>query len=91
MVTILSEVTSNTFQVNFMRYLFWWSNWLSVWEMRRVLHWCWCYSYRLTMDESWSQTNVKCCVDFAVIRYIFSVMYGKIVFVVEVMEIKRRM
>jgi hypothetical protein len=43
------------------------------------------------MDESWSQTNVKCCVDFAVIRYIFSVMYGKIVFVVEVMEIKRRM
>jgi hypothetical protein len=43
------------------------------------------------MDESWSQTNVKCCAESTVIRYIFSVMYGKIVFVVEVMEIKRRM
>jgi hypothetical protein len=91
MVTILSEVTQSTFQVNFMRYLFWRNNWPSAWEMRRVLHWCWCCSYRLTMDESWSQTNVKCCAESTVIRYIFSVMYGKIVFVVEVMEIKRRM
>jgi hypothetical protein len=29
------------------------------------------------MDESWSQTNVKCCVESAVIRYIFSVLSGK--------------
>jgi hypothetical protein len=43
------------------------------------------------MDESWSQTNVKCCAESAVIRYIFSVMYGEIVFVVEFMKIKRRM
>jgi hypothetical protein len=77
MVTILSEVTLSTFQVNFMRYLFWRNNWSSAWEMRRALHWCWCYSYRLTMDESWSQTNVKCCAESAVICYIFSVMYGK--------------
>jgi hypothetical protein len=91
MVTIPSKVTSSMFQVNFMRYLFWRNNWLSAWEMRRVLHWCWCYNYRLTMDESWSQTNVKCCEESAVIRYIFSVMYGEIVFVVEFMKIKRRM
>jgi hypothetical protein len=91
MVTIASKVTSSMFQVNFMRYLFWRNNWLSAWEMRRVLHWCWCYNYRLTMDESWSQTNVKCCAESAVIRYIFSVMYGEIVFVVEFMKIKRRM
>jgi hypothetical protein len=41
------------------------------------LHWC--YSYRLIMDESKSETNVKCCARCAVIHYIFHVMYGKIV------------
>jgi hypothetical protein len=39
------------------------------------LHWC--YSYRLTIDESKLETNVKCCTECAVICYIFSVMYGK--------------
>jgi hypothetical protein len=29
------------------------------------------------MDESWSQTNAKCCVESAVIHYIFAVMYEK--------------
>jgi hypothetical protein len=29
------------------------------------------------MDESRLQTNVKCCAESAVIRYIFNVMYGK--------------
>jgi hypothetical protein len=48
------------------------------------LHWC--YIYRLIMDESKSQINVKCCVEFAVIRYIFSVMYEKIVFVIAQLE-----
>jgi hypothetical protein len=40
-----------------------------------ILHWC--YSYRLTMDESKSETNVKSYGECAVIRYIFRVMYGK--------------
>jgi hypothetical protein len=44
------------------------------------LHWY--YSYRLRMDESKSETNVKSCGECVVIHYIFSVMYGKIVFVV---------
>jgi hypothetical protein len=39
------------------------------------LHWC--YSYRLRMDESKSETNVKSCEECAVIRYIFRVMYGE--------------
>jgi hypothetical protein len=33
------------------------------------LHWC--YSYRLRMDESKSETNVKSCGECAVIHYIF--------------------
>jgi hypothetical protein len=44
------------------------------------LHWC--YTYRLKIDESKSKTNVKSCVEYAVIRYIFRVMYEKIVFAV---------
>jgi hypothetical protein len=48
------------------------------------LHWC--YSYRLIMDESKSQINVKCCVESTVIRYIFSVMYEKIVFAIAQLE-----
>jgi hypothetical protein len=44
------------------------------------LHWC--YNYRLRMDESKSETNVKSCGECAVIRYIFRIMYEKIVFVV---------
>jgi hypothetical protein len=39
------------------------------------LHWC--YSYRLRMDESKSETNVKSCEECAVICYIFHVMYGR--------------
>jgi hypothetical protein len=37
----------------------------------------WSYSYRLTMDESKLETNVKSYGECAVIRYIFRVMYGK--------------
>jgi hypothetical protein len=44
------------------------------------LHWC--YSYRLRMDESKLETIVKICGECVVIRYIFRVMYGKIVFVI---------
>jgi hypothetical protein len=36
----------------------------------------WCYSYRLRMDESKSETNVNSCGECALIRYIFCVMYG---------------
>jgi hypothetical protein len=36
-----------------------------------------CYRYRLTMDESKSKTNVRCCVECAVVRYIFHAMYVK--------------
>jgi hypothetical protein len=50
---------------------------LNIFGSSIFLHWCWCYSYRLTMDESWLQTNVKCCVESAIIHSIFSVMYGK--------------
>jgi hypothetical protein len=39
-----------------------------------------CYSCRLSMDESKKKTKVKCCAECAVIHYIFSVMYVKIVF-----------
>jgi hypothetical protein len=35
-----------------------------------------CYRYRLTMDESKSKTNIRCCVECVVVRYIFCVMYG---------------
>jgi hypothetical protein len=45
------------------------------------LHWC--YSYRLRMDESKLEMNVKICGECIVIRCIFHVMYGKIVFVVK--------
>jgi hypothetical protein len=31
----------------------------------------------LRMDESKSETNVKCCGECTVIRYIFRVMYGE--------------
>jgi hypothetical protein len=37
----------------------------------------WCYSYRLTMDESKLQSNVKCHAECTIIHYIFSVMYGE--------------
>jgi hypothetical protein len=37
----------------------------------------WCYSYMLTMDESKSEINVKCCAESTIICYIFSVMYAK--------------
>jgi hypothetical protein len=43
------------------------------------LHWY--YNYMLRMDESKSKTNGN-CGECAVIRYIFYVMYGKIVFAV---------
>jgi hypothetical protein len=41
------------------------------------LHWC--YSYSLTMDELKSQTNVN-HVEWAIVHYIFCLMYEKIVF-----------
>jgi hypothetical protein len=37
----------------------------------------WCYSYSLTMDESKSETNVN-HGEWAVIRYIFHVLYEKV-------------
>jgi hypothetical protein len=36
-----------------------------------------CYRYRLTMDESKSETNVRCCAECDVVRYIFRAMYEK--------------
>jgi hypothetical protein len=36
-----------------------------------------CYRYRLTMDESKSETNVRCCVECAIVRYIFRAMFRK--------------
>jgi hypothetical protein len=39
----------------------------------------WGYRYRLTMDESKLETKVKSCAKCIVIRYIFRVMYEKIV------------
>jgi hypothetical protein len=36
-----------------------------------------CYKYRLTIDESKSETNIRCCAECVVVRYIFHVMYGK--------------
>jgi hypothetical protein len=39
------------------------------------LHWC--YRYRLTIDESKSETNVKYCVECIVICCIFHVVYEK--------------
>jgi hypothetical protein len=35
------------------------------------------YRCRLNMDESTKEAKVKCCAECAVIRYIFSTMYGK--------------
>jgi hypothetical protein len=40
-----------------------------------------CYSCMLSMDESKKETKVKCYAGCTIIRYIFSVIYGKIVFV----------
>jgi hypothetical protein len=37
----------------------------------------WCYNYRLRMDETKSETNVKSYGECTVIHYIFHVMYGK--------------
>jgi hypothetical protein len=39
-----------------------------------------CYRYRLTMDESKSEINVRCCAECTVVRFIFCAMFGKIVF-----------
>jgi hypothetical protein len=36
-----------------------------------------CCRCRLSMDESKKETKVKCCVECAVIHYIFNVMYEK--------------
>jgi hypothetical protein len=36
-----------------------------------------CYRYRLTMDESKSETNVRCCAECDVVRYIFCALFGK--------------
>jgi hypothetical protein len=36
-----------------------------------------CYRYRLAMDEPKSETNVRCCVECTVVRYIFRAMYEK--------------
>jgi hypothetical protein len=36
-----------------------------------------CYRYRLSMDESKLETNVRCCAKCTVVRYIFRAMYGK--------------
>jgi hypothetical protein len=36
-----------------------------------------CYRYRLTMDQSKSETNVRCCAECVVVRYIFHAMFGK--------------
>jgi hypothetical protein len=59
---------------------------VNVFSSSIFLHWCW--SYRLRMDESKSETNVKRCGECVVIRYIFRVIYGKIVFVVMYLIIK---
>jgi hypothetical protein len=41
------------------------------------LHWCWCFSSWLTMEELKSQSNVKCCAESTVIRYIFNYIIQK--------------
>jgi hypothetical protein len=48
---------------------------VNVFSYSVFLHWC--YSYRLRMDESKSETSIKSCGECAVIRYIFCVMYAK--------------
>jgi hypothetical protein len=35
-----------------------------------------CYRYRLAMDESKSELNVRCCTECAVVHYIFRLLYG---------------
>jgi hypothetical protein len=37
----------------------------------------WNYRYRLAMDESKSETNVRCCAECDVVRYIFIALYGE--------------
>jgi hypothetical protein len=36
-----------------------------------------CYRYMLTMDESKSETIVRCCAECTVVRFIFRAMYEK--------------
>jgi hypothetical protein len=36
-----------------------------------------CYMYRLTMDESKLETNVRCCAECDVVCYIFRAMFGR--------------
>jgi hypothetical protein len=36
-----------------------------------------CYRYRLTMDESKSETNVRCCIECSVVHYISVQCLGK--------------
>jgi hypothetical protein len=36
-----------------------------------------CYRYRLTTDESKSETTIRCCAECAEVHYIFRTMYGK--------------
>jgi hypothetical protein len=54
------------------------SQFVYVFSSSVVLHSC--YRYRLTMDESKSETTVRYCAECVVVRYIFRAMYGKIVF-----------
>jgi hypothetical protein len=35
-----------------------------------------CYRYRLAMDESKSEVNVRCCSECTVVHYIFRLLYG---------------
>jgi hypothetical protein len=35
-----------------------------------------CYRYRLAMDESKSKLSVRCCAEYAIVRYIFRLLYG---------------
>jgi hypothetical protein len=34
------------------------------------------YTYTLTMDESKSKTNVRCCAECAIVCYIFRAIFG---------------
>jgi hypothetical protein len=53
---------------------------VNVFSSSVFLHWC--YNYMLRMDELKSEINIKSCGKCVIIRYIFRVMYEKMVFVV---------
>jgi hypothetical protein len=50
---------------------------VNVYSSSVFLHWCWCFSSWLTMEESKSQSNVKYCAESAVIHYIFNYIIQK--------------